>query len=358
VGEVAAAAGRVVDPLTAAGKGVKAAGGLAAKGLGLTTGVGEDAIKTAAQAGATGGEAGAALRGGMTGAVTGEEVVKEARGAVDKLRQVRGDEYRKNMKAIGADDTVLDFDKVDTAVEKVAGVKTYKGQNISPGTAEIRQSVTKAVADWKALDPVEYHTAEGLDALKQKIGDIRDATQYGTPERVVADSVYHAIRNTIVDQAPEYGKAMKGYEEASKQIKEIEKTLSIPGGGKVNIDTALRKLQSVLRNNVNTNYGRRKELADVLVSSGAPHLLEKLSGMALSSATPRGLAGVLGGGELLASLATLIAGNPALAAKLAASVAATSPKLVGGAAYAAGAATRLPLRQLGQSAFQAGRLPQ
>jgi hypothetical protein len=56
------------------------------------------------------------------------------------------------------------------------------------------------------LDPAEFHTPEGIDPLKQKIGDIRDATQYGTPERVAANGIYNAVRQTIVDQAPEYAK--------------------------------------------------------------------------------------------------------------------------------------------------------
>jgi hypothetical protein len=252
--------------------------------------------------------------------------------------------------------TILDFSKVDAAVNKVAGVKTYKGQNISPGTQAIRQQVTQAVSDWKSLDPAEYHTAEGLDALKQKIGDIRDATQFNTPERVVADNVYHAIRNTIVAQVPEYGKVMKGYEEASKQIKEIERTLSV--NPKASVDTALRKILSSLRDNVNTNFGKRKELVEFLARSGAANLLQKIAGISLSAAAPRGLARTLAGSEGISAAAAFAAGHPIVAATLAGGLAASSPAVVGGLAYGAGAATRLPLRPLGRAAFQAGRLPQ
>lgn len=51
---------------------------------------------------------------------------------------------------------------------------------------------------------------------------------------------------------------MKNYENASNLIREIEKTLSL--NPKASIDTALRKLQSVMRDNVNTNYGKRGDL--------------------------------------------------------------------------------------------------
>src|SRR5205807_5622419 len=105
---------------------------------------------------------------------------------------------------------------------------------------------------WGELPPETYHTAAGFDALKQMVGEMRDAEPYGTPGRNVADRAYRAIREEIIKQVPEYGAAMKNYERASDLIKEMNKTLSLNPGG--NIDTALRKLQSIMRNNVNTNY--------------------------------------------------------------------------------------------------------
>ena len=59
------------------------------------------------------------------------------------------------------------------------------------------------------------------------MGDIRDNTEFGTPARRVADQAYQAIRGTIIKQAPEYADIMRGYEQASDQIREIEKTLSL-----------------------------------------------------------------------------------------------------------------------------------
>ncbi len=201
--------------------------------------------------------------------------------------------------------------------------------------------------EWKALDPKDFHTPEGLDALKQQIGDIRDNTQFGTPQRIAADKVYNAVKDTIVKQAPEYGKVMKGYEEASAQIREIESTLSL--NPKANVDTQLRKLLTSLRDNVNTNYGRRKELVAFLARAGAPNLLYKLAGKSLSNYAPRGIAANVATGEGASALGAFALGQPAAAAALGAGVAMSSPALVGGAAYGAGAASRLPLRKLGQA---------
>jgi hypothetical protein len=216
--------------------------------------------------------------------------------------------------------------------------------------------MTDAIAKWKALDPAEYHTAEGIDALKQQLGDIRDSTQPNTPARVAAERIYQAVRQTIVDQAPKYAEVMKGYEQASDLIREIEKTLSV--NPNASVDTALRKLTSVLRNNVSTNYGRRAELVDFLQRAGAPHLMQKLAGQMLSSVAPRGLGRVLAGSEGASAAGAMATGNPALAATLLGGLAASSPAVMGGAAFGLGAATRLPLRKAGRAAFQSGRLPE
>lgn len=354
VGEIAAATGRAIDPLTAAGKGVKAAGGLASEVLGITTGAGGEAIRTAARSGAEGGEASRTFLENLTGKSAPDAVVAEAKGAVAKLRDERGIAYRDEMAKLGTNPKVLDFDKIDSAVSDVAKVKTFKGVVIDEKTQSIRDELTKAVSEWRIL-PNAYHTVEGLDALKQKIGTIRDATQYGTPERVVADNVYHAVRSTIVKEAPEYAKIMKGYEEASTIIKEVEKTLSL--NPKASIDTSLRKLQSVLRNNVSTNFGKRAELVEFLQKSGAPNLMNKLAGQALSSVAPRGLGRLSALGDISGAAAALAAHNPAVAAGLVGALGASSPLLVGGAAFGAGAASRVA-RPVARGAFQAGRLPQ
>jgi hypothetical protein len=357
VAEVANTASRMVDPLTAVGKTAQVAGKGASEIIGgVGTHTGAEPLRAAARAGYEGGEGARAFQENMRGAAAAEETVEEARGALAQMRKERGETYREGMKDIAADPAVLSFDKVDDALTNISGVKVFKGQNIAPKTQAIREEIGTAIKEWKALDPAEFHTVEGFDALKQKLGDIRDATAYGTPERVVANRAYDAVRKTIVEQAPEYGRVMKGYEEASKQIKEIERTLSLNPGA--SIDTALRKLQSVLRNNVNTNYGRRAELAEVLVNAGAPNLMQKLAGQALSSWTPRGLGKLSAslGAEILAMSAGHMAAGPAGALTAGATLPFMSPRLMGELSYYTGKAARhLPLRGAGDTAFQTGR---
>lgn len=363
VGEAARAAGTAIDPLRAAAAAGRGAGHVAAEVAGVTTGVGAQPLKTAQRAGLEGGQAAEAFRESISGAAPMEAVVDDARRAVSQIRKERGDVYRREMGPIKANSAVLDFSKIDNAVDTAAGVKTYRGRSgtgpeqiLNEKTAAIRKEMTDEIAHWKSLDPAEFHTPEGIDALKQKLGEIKDATPVGTADRVVADKIYNAVRQTIVDQVPEYAKVMKGYETASKLLKEIESTLSLKPGA--NIDTSLKKLQSTLRDNVNTAYGRRTELANFLVNAGAPHLMEKLAGQALQAWVPRGLA-------RLATLETIPAvagavGHGALgaAAGALAALPTMSPRLMGEAAYGIGKLRKAarPLAPVPRISRQIGQL--
>lgn len=369
VGGVASA----VDPIATAGRAaatiaspaVSLAGKVGSEALGLTTGAGSEAVKTAYRAGKEGGGAGAAFREGLSGDNVAQ-VVNEARGAVTQLRAQRGAEYRQKMAELsnpgqlGVENTILDFGKIDDAVNKVSQIKNFKGQDISPTTRAVRDEMVSAIDNWKILPPADFHTVEGLDALKQKLGDIAGdliSSKPGSPASKVAGDLYNSVKQTIVDQAPEYAKIMRGYEEASKLLKEIESTLSLKPNA--NIDTSLRKLQSVLRNNVSTNYGRRAELLDFLQAAGAPNLLEKLAGQSLSSIAPRGLSRLLAGGEGIGLAGSMLAGNVPAALAATGGLAAASPRLVGNAAYGLGAASRfgsqLPGRLIGNTAAQFSR---
>lgn len=325
-GSLTASAGRLVDPLTP----VVAAGKAVPNVLGFSTGAGPTSIIEAFQAGRTGNEKLANLLGQMRGTESSNAPVESAKAAIEKMRQDRAEAYREGMfgqQGVTQDKTVLDFKPIEESIGEIKSRGTFKGQVIDASAADTWQKINEKINDWKSLNPSEFHTPEGLDALKKAIGDIRDSTQYGTPARNVADNVYQAIKKQIVDQAPTYGKVMEGYEEASKLLREMEKSLSISPNA--NIDTTVRKLQSILRNNANTNYGRRVELGRELEKTGAAdNLFSQLAGQSLSALTPRGLQGI--GSAVTAGSSAL--SNPLLLPLLGL----TSPRLVGEGAAIAG----------------------
>jgi hypothetical protein len=121
---------------------------------------------------------------------------------------------------------------------------------------------------------------------------------------------------------------MQAYSEATDLIREIEKTLS--QGKNASVDTQMRKLQSVMRNNVNTNYGQRMSLVKQLEEAGGREMMPALAGQALSNYAPRGLQGA--SSVPTALLAGSLFGTPLAAASLATS----SPRLMGEAAFGAG----------------------
>ena len=305
------------------GRGAKSLAGTAiTKSLGLTTGVGDEAIKTAFASGKNGETA---FFENLRGRASMTDILDDAKSALTQMRLDRAAEYRAGMSDISKDKTILDFAPIQAAVNSLKSMGSFKGQAINKNAAATVGEIEDQITTWQKLNPAEYHTPEGLDALKQAIGDIRDATQFGTPGRKAADTAYNAIKKQIADQAPEYSKVMRDYSEASEAITEIQKAFSL--GEKSSKDTAMRKLQSLMRNNVNTNYGNRLNLAGDLETKGGKELLPAIAGQALSSATPRGLQGLTAAASGLYGLS-----NPwALA-----SLPLQSPRLIGAASYGLG----------------------
>lgn len=338
IGAVTAKVGRAIDPISGTAKvvagGAKIIGPAVGKAvsvpLGMSTGAGHAAIENAAKAGFDGGSSADAFRANMRGNVPIENVVKQARGALSNMRDARGADYRAGMADVRSDPTTLDFAPINKAVSDVKDRGFYKGKVIDPAAATAWQHIDKAVSDWEGSNPAEFHTPEGLDALKRNIGNIAEGEAHGTPGRNAADAVYHAVKDQIVAQAPVYGKTMGDYEQSSSLLKEIEQTLSLKKNA--NVDTSIRKLQSIMRNNANTNYGKRASLAEMLSKNGAPDLVPSLAGQSLSAAQPRGLAG---GAALLGTGAAAVAAPHYLAGLVA-----TSPRVVGEASYYAGKAAK------------------
>lgn len=312
----------------ATGKGLKSALGSTVKNtLGMTTGAGSEAIGTAYQAGKSGATN---FVDNMRGNVPVDEVLGKARDALSQMRQQRGDAYRSGMAAVSKDKSVIPFAPIEQAMSKLQTMGSYKGQVINKNAAGTVDELADIVNQWKSLDPAEYHTPEGMDALKKAIGDVRDSLQYGTPARTAADNIYNAVKNEITMQAPTYSKVMKDYQQASELLSEIERTLSLKPGASV--DTSMRKLQSLMRNNVNTNFGNRLNLSKQLEQKGGKDILNDVAGQALNSWTPRGLQAATGTGAALAAIPT---GGASLAL-----LPVSSPRLVGEAAYGLGAGSR------------------
>lgn len=352
IGEAMLKTGAAIDPLTQTGnlivKGTKAAEPVVTNALGLSTGAGADSVRAAGRAGLNAGteegaKAATAFTDNMRGNVSVSDIVDQAKSAVAQLRQERSAAYKSGMVDLSKDKRIMDFDPIDEAIGKANDVGRFNRAKIEPAANDINAQMRGIVEDWKNLNPESkifedvpkgeltpenFHTPEGIDALKRAIGNLRSATTPHTPERVAADRVYNAIKNEIVAQAPKYAETMEGYGKASDTLGEATRTFSL--GERATGDTAARKLLSSMRNNVQTNYGERGRLLNVLADK-EPTLPYAIAGQGFNSLAPRGLVGRMS--VPIEALAALH--NPGVALPM---LAASSPRLVGETAYLGGRA--------------------
>lgn len=360
-------ASTIANPLTLPTRALSAAAPVAGNVTasligGLGTHTGAETIKQAFRSGREGGESAQMFKDNLRGNVPISDVLDSAKSNIDALGQAKSQAYRQGIAAVSNDKTVLNFSGIDKAVGDAFDAVTFKGKVKNTKAAQVQQEIADAIDQWKQLDPAEYHTPEGLDALKQQIGGIVDSIPFEQKTaNMVGSKIYNAVKQEIVQQAPTYADTMKSYSDATEQIREIERALSL--GKNASVDTAMRKLQSLTRNNVNTNYGNRLNLAKQLEQQGGQQIMPALAGQALSSLTPRGLGGAVAGGLGLGAgaMGGIAAAIPALAIQ--------SPRLVGEGAFAAGRGAKA-LDQVGQAVpglfdpatanylYQLGRLPQ
>lgn len=333
----------MVDPLAlatrATGTGLAVGGRTAAEILGVTTGAGKEPIAQAFRAGREGGETAEVFRRNIQKNATLSDVLADTKSALQNLMTERQNQYRSGMINIQRDKSILDFTGIDNALTNAEKRVSFKGQVKDQAAFDALDTARKTVDDWKNLNPQDFHTPEGLDALKQKVGAILEGLDPKTNAYNTVNQVYNSIKSEIIKQAPAYANVMRSYTEATDKINEIQKSLSL--GRTATADTSLRKLLSSLRDNVNANFGQRLQLLEELDKQGK--IIPALAGISLSELTPRGLqraaspaAGLFLGatGNIPAAIGSLVA---------------SSPRIAGEAAYAAGVGAR--------GAQAVGRLP-
>lgn len=306
----------------------------ARKILGTTTGVGDEALSQAFQAGKAGGAQAQAFRSAMRNDADMMSVLDDAMANLDAMRKARTAAYKQNMAGVKESQEIIDMTPIQNAFNKAVESYTFKGQARNPRVAQALQNVSDEINAWQGLNPVEYHTPEGLDALKQRIGAIRESLPFEDKSaRAAVDNIYASIKKEIATKAPIYSKTMQDYTQASEVLEEVTRSLSL--NEKATADTALRKLQSVMRNNANTNYGARLASVRALEEAGGRPILPQLAGQALSDWTPRGIQRAT---APTAGAGLALTGNIPAALAFGAM---SSPRIVGETMYGAGRLTGL-----------------
>ncbi len=282
-----------VDPLSLAAKSIGGAGYLGSQvakhAAGVASGVGNVPLEQAYRAGLKGGDIQEMFMANIKGDVPMDHALEIAKESLGKMKEQKQNDYKQNQIEWKGDQHQLSFDEIDASLAKADKIVGFKGQMVDPVASNALDEIRKIINQWKQLEPSEFHTPEGIDALKQAVwAKVEGIPFENRKASAVGKNIYHSIKNTIAKQSPSYAKAMKEYTDSSELISEIERALSL--GHQPSVDTALRKLQSLMRDNTSTNYGNRQKLASELEQAGGQEFMPALAGQTLKQVEPRGIA--------------------------------------------------------------------
>jgi hypothetical protein len=291
---------------------------------------------------------------------TQTEPLDMAREGEKKLRAQMGEQYEAGMAPIMAQGGQVDYGPVYKSLERVRESVTHKGLAKDPDGAKILSEIEDEVLKF---DVKAGSGLDDADALKQAVGNIWNRTKEDSRGERVASQAYHAIKAEIEKQAPAYADVNQGYSTARRELDDLKRTLSL-GEGATN-DTALRKLQSTMRNNAATSWQHRTNLIDELATRGGqPDLPAALAGQSSNAPMPRGLGQITTLGAASTGVNALFDGDLKKGLASAALLAASSPRVIGEASHALGRVrgilerAGLPQEQINRILFTAGELSQ
>jgi hypothetical protein len=286
------------------------AGRLALKGATATTreaaniptwmlaGVARKSSNEALRAISAGGPEAAAFRAQMSGG----EALPVAQKALNAADQIAADKNAAHLAGIqkwNIPGGVAPISDVDQALANAHAA------NRVPSTNAVRNTQAQAALD-KITQVVDQHTtipAQGgfgptklaglpvadMDALKQAIGEVmydKNMAPAGSAARVHAGKIYDAAKDAVTSISPEYAAEMERSQARIRNLNDLRQELSLkPNASK---GTILRKLQSGMREDVNSGFKARGQMLDQLAKKD-PTLPAALAGQDFSSPYPRGL---------------------------------------------------------------------
>lgn len=299
-------------------EGVKAGRKAIGKGLGFTTGTG-GAVEQAFKAGQAGDET---LLTNMRGQGNIQDVVTDAKRAAQKIRNDAMERYRVAMEGLPAEK--INVNPVVQAIDDEIAANMLNKGVVDETADKFLQKAKEKLLDLTTGTNGAVDVRD-VDKIKQAIQSIDVPIESRNALRIKTN-ITGALKQEIQTAAPTYNAIMKDYATVAGKLKEIDKALSL--GGTSSADTAVRKLQSLMREGVETNYGNRLSLAEYLEKAGGANIKNAVAGQSLSSWMPRGLvARGLAGAQTVASVT-----NPATGLSLAAAM----PRVVGESAYKLG----------------------
>jgi hypothetical protein len=341
VGRTVATIGRNMDPVSLAATTARG-GGRAVAGLGgWASGVGDAPLAAAFDARRAGGvRQDTFLEQMRNPAAAVTDVVEEAGRNLDAFETNLGNNYRQGIQSTRQSTAQVDWTPIRNAVNDIELSLTTAGGRFYGGEAARRtiNRIRNLIYDYRTNPSLQ--TPAALDALKQEISDMQITMGPGVQRSTAqanraATSTADAIRQEIIRLDPNYETTMRDYARGKELSEEIQRSLSL--NDRASTDTTLRKLQSTMRNNVQTNYGARSQLLDQIDPRGT--LRAALAGQSLNTWAPRGIARA-GGAAAIPAAAAYLLSNPGMVAGTALALPLAMPRVVGEVAGLLGAGRR------------------
>lgn len=261
----------------------------------------------------------------LRGKVPADDLLADIKQGVAKIQTDTSAAYANAKSGWAADKTPLDFTPVDAAFQKVKDSLTVNGKSrIGAAEQKVVDEIGDVLKEWR--DDPSARTALDLDALKQRVDAIYPESPKHTQAQRAVTEVRNAVKNAIVQQAPDYAQAMSSYDKQLTLLREIDKALGT--GDKVAKETAINKAMSLLKSKPTAEY--KRGLAAELEAQGGVNVMPGIAGQELSQWLPSsGVGKTVAGGGLTAAY---FMHHPELAAILPF----TSPRVMGESFYKLG----------------------
>lgn len=258
------------------------------------------------------------------------ELVNQASEALSDLSKQKNEEYASqisNLKATKPIPKGIVTDTFTTAVKKFGGRIDENGELTFKNSALTNTDKTNLTNAWNDIKGWTDVTPQGMDTLRQNLGNnMKDFKVTGNPRaNVILGAVKTALTNTMKDSIPGYDKILSQYGDKAETISDMAKEFQLAGQAK---DTT--KLNNILKL-FKKDPSAMTNLVKVMGEEGANDFQNQVSGAILSNwinpskLTDTGIAG--------AAFELATHSQPAAAA---ATLAASSPRVVGTAATTAG----------------------
>jgi hypothetical protein len=366
VGRVAQVAGELMDPVSAVARGGRGLGRAVSSAAGWTSGMGDEPGRAIFNARRAGGEQAAAANRGMRQPPRSDELVQEAFDKAGVLGDEASARYQANIASTRASNARVNWGNVFRSIhDTLRSNMTARGNRFYGGDTGRQMMRDILETTYQYVSDPNLHNLEGLDALKQELSQLQHTMGAQPPRGAenanrLVTNVINGVRQEIIRHEPGYAVAEADWAQWKDLQGELRQALSL--NDKAAVDTALRKLQSTMRNNVQTNYGARSQLLDEIDSVSAPAirprpgvrgrpelhqgtLRAELAGQAANTMMPRGIARAGSAMALPAAVAWLM-GNPGMALGAALTAPMAMPRVVGETAGLLGDAAAFADRQV------------